>query len=60
MLTALGACSLAGLPQIAQFAAELERYPQAIGIYESVARGCVDNNLLKYRCLLFVLPPCVR
>ncbi|PSC74185.1 Alpha-soluble NSF attachment 2 [Micractinium conductrix] len=34
--------------KIAQFAAELERYPQAIGIYESVARGCVDNNLLKY------------
>lgn len=36
--------------QIAQFAAELERYPQAIKIYEDVARTCVDNNLLKYRC----------
>lgn len=34
--------------KIAQFAAELERYPQAIGIYEEVARGCVENNLLKY------------
>lgn len=36
--------------QIAQFAAELERYPQAIKIYEEVARTCVDNSLLKYRC----------
>jgi alpha-soluble NSF attachment protein len=36
--------------KIAQFAAELERYPQAIKIYEDVARTCVDNNLLKYRC----------
>ncbi|KAL4424294.1 hypothetical protein ABPG75_001595 [Micractinium tetrahymenae] len=34
--------------KIAQFAAELERYPQAIKIYEEVARACVDNNLLKY------------
>lgn len=34
--------------KIAQFAAELERYPQAIKIYEDVARTCVDNNLLKY------------
>ena len=38
------------LLQIAQFAAELERYPQAVKIYEDVARACVDNNLLKYRC----------
>lgn len=38
-----------GLAQIAQFAAELERYPQAIAIYEDVARTCVENNLLKYR-----------
>lgn len=37
------------LLQIAQFAAELERYPQAVKIYEDVARACVDNNLLKYR-----------
>jgi alpha-soluble NSF attachment protein len=35
--------------QIAQFAAELERYPQAVALYEGVARACVDNNLLKYR-----------
>ncbi len=35
--------------QIAQFAAELERYPQAIQIYEEVARTSVENNLLKYR-----------
>lgn len=34
--------------KIAQYAAELERYPQAIRIYEDVARACVDNNLLKY------------
>ncbi|KAL4442687.1 hypothetical protein ABPG77_006681 [Micractinium sp. CCAP 211/92] len=34
--------------KIAQFAAELERYPQAIQIYEEVARTSVENNLLKY------------
>jgi hypothetical protein len=37
------------VPQIAQYAAELERYPQAIAIYEGVAKASVDNNLLKYR-----------
>jgi hypothetical protein len=42
-------CCVPPLPQIAQFAAELERYPQAIKIYEEVAGGAVDNNLLKYR-----------
>ncbi|EFN53423.1 hypothetical protein CHLNCDRAFT_53692 [Chlorella variabilis] len=34
--------------KIAQYAAELERYPQAVAIYEDVARACVENNLLKY------------
>lgn len=47
--TALPASAGPRRPQIAQFAAELERYPQAIKIYEEVARACVDNNLLKYR-----------
>ena len=35
--------------QIAQFSAELERYPKAIELYEEVAKASVDNNLLKYR-----------
>lgn len=43
------AAAAAACAQIAGFAAELERYPQAIKIYEDVARACVDNNLLKYR-----------
>lgn len=34
--------------KIAQFAAELERYPQAIALYEQTAKACVENNLLKY------------
>ena len=37
--------------QIAQFSAELERYPKAIELYEEVAKASVDNNLLKYRCV---------
>lgn len=41
--------------KIAQFAAELERYPQAIAIYESVARTSVDNNLLKYSAKGYLL-----
>lgn len=45
LLSHPAACS----SQIAQFAAELERYPQAIQIYEEVARTSVENNLLKYR-----------
>lgn len=34
--------------KVAQFSAELERYPQAVEIYEDVAKAAVDNNLLKY------------
>ena len=34
--------------KIAQFSAELERFPVAIEIYESIAKAQVDNNLLKY------------
>lgn len=52
-------CSCAAPPrsvlQIAQFAAELERYPQAIAIYEGVARLSVDNNLLKYSAKGYLL-----
>ncbi len=36
--------------QIAQFSAELERYPKSIELYEQVAKQSVENNLLKYRC----------
>lgn len=41
--------------KIAQFAAELERYPQAIDLYEQVARASVDNNLLKYSAKGYLL-----
>lgn len=34
--------------KIAQFSAELERFPVAIEIYESIAKAQVDNNLLKF------------
>eukprot|EP00887_Chlorella_sp_A99_P006953 scaffold2.g6953.t1 len=47
--------ALAFYEQIAQFAAELERYPQAIAIYEGVARTSVDNNLLKYSAKGYLL-----
>ena len=41
--------------QVAQFTAELGQYPEAIGIYEDVARRCVDNNLLKYSAKGYLL-----
>ena len=41
--------------QVAQFAAELERYSEAIEIYEGVARASVDNNLLKYSAKGYLL-----
>lgn len=34
--------------KIAQFSAELERFPVAIEIFESIAKSQVENNLLKY------------
>ncbi|KAL3134901.1 hypothetical protein ABBQ32_007867 [Trebouxia sp. C0010 RCD-2024] len=34
--------------KIALFSAELERFPVAIEIYESIAKSQVENNLLKY------------
>lgn len=36
------------LLKVAQYAAQLERYEQAIQIYEEVAMSCMDNSLLKY------------
>ena len=41
--------------QVAQFTAEFGQYPEAIGIYEDVARRCVDNNLLKYSAKGYLL-----
>ncbi len=41
--------------QIAQFSAELEQYPQAVAIYEDVARSSVENNLLKYSAKGYLL-----
>ena len=41
--------------QVAQFAAELERYSEAIEIYEGVARASVENNLLKYSAKGYLL-----
>ncbi|KAK9290534.1 hypothetical protein L1049_008704 [Liquidambar formosana] len=34
--------------KVAQFSAQLERYPKAIEIYEDIARQSLNNNLLKY------------
>ncbi|XP_019192194.1 PREDICTED: alpha-soluble NSF attachment protein [Ipomoea nil] len=34
--------------KIAQFSAQLEKYPRAIEIFEDIARQSVSNNLLKY------------
>ncbi|KAL3524030.1 hypothetical protein ACH5RR_016864 [Cinchona calisaya] len=34
--------------KIAQFASQLEQYPEAIEIYEDIARQSLNNNLLKY------------
>ena len=41
--------------QVAQFAAELERYGEAIEVYEAVARASVENNLLKYSAKGYLL-----
>ncbi|KAK9804908.1 hypothetical protein WJX72_011368 [[Myrmecia] bisecta] len=41
--------------KVAQFAAELERYPQAIEIYEDIARTSVENNLLKFSAKGYLL-----
>ncbi|GMH26373.1 hypothetical protein Nepgr_028216 [Nepenthes gracilis] len=34
--------------KVAQFSAQLGRYPQAIEIFEEIARHSINNNLLKY------------
>ncbi|OVA17228.1 NSF attachment protein [Macleaya cordata] len=34
--------------KVAQFSAQLEKYPRAIEIYEEIARQSLNNNLLKY------------
>ncbi|KAH0462524.1 hypothetical protein IEQ34_010099 [Dendrobium chrysotoxum] len=34
--------------KVAQFAAQLEQYPKAIGIFEAIARHSINNSLLKY------------
>ena len=34
--------------KIAQYSADLERFPVAIEIYENIAKSQVDSNLLKY------------
>lgn len=36
------------LLKVAQFSAQLERYPEAMDIYEDVAKTCMENNLLKF------------
>ncbi|WAR18276.1 SNAA-like protein [Mya arenaria] len=36
------------LLKVAQYAAQLERYDQAIQIYEEIAMSCMDSSLLKY------------
>ncbi|KAF3652891.1 Alpha-soluble NSF attachment protein [Capsicum annuum] len=34
--------------RVAQFSAQMEKYPRAIEIFEEIARHSVNNNLLKY------------
>ncbi|KAK4363299.1 hypothetical protein RND71_018540 [Anisodus tanguticus] len=34
--------------KVAQFSAQIEKYPRAIEIFEEIARHSVNNNLLKY------------
>ncbi|XP_072968988.1 alpha-soluble NSF attachment protein 2-like [Typha angustifolia] len=34
--------------KVAQFAAQMEQYPKAIEIFETIARHSINNNLLKY------------
>lgn len=41
--------------KVAQFGAELGRYAESIAIYETVARTCVDNALLKYSAKGYLL-----
>ncbi|XP_077216047.1 alpha-soluble NSF attachment protein 2-like [Tasmannia lanceolata] len=41
--------------KVAQFAAQLEQYPKAVEIYESIARQSMNNNLLKYSVRGFLL-----
>lgn len=36
------------LLKVAQYAAQMEKYEQAIEIYEEVGTSCMDSNLLKY------------
>lgn len=36
------------LLKVAQFSAQLEHYEEAMGIYEEVAKTCMDSNLLKF------------
>ena len=42
--SAASSCKL----KVAQFAAELERYPEAVEIFEAVALASLDSNLLRY------------
>lgn len=41
--------------KVAQFAAQLELYPKAIELFESVARESINNNLLKYHVKGYLL-----
>jgi len=43
------------LLKVAQFSAQLERYPAAIEIYEKVARVSMESNLLKYNAKAHLL-----
>mmetsp|Transcript_3824 Transcript_3824/g.7470 ORF Transcript_3824/g.7470 Transcript_3824/m.7470 type:complete len:290 (+) Transcript_3824:88-957(+) len=41
--------------KVAQFAAQMDLYPKAIEIFESVALASLDNNLLKYSVKTYLL-----
>lgn len=41
--------------QVAEFAAELDRFEEAVGIYEEAARAATENNLLKFSAKGYLL-----
>ncbi|CAA6662437.1 unnamed protein product [Spirodela intermedia] len=41
--------------KVAELSAQLEQYPRAIEIYETIARHCLNNNLLKYSVKSYLL-----
>eukprot|EP01097_Dermamoeba_algensis_P005558 TRINITY_DN3529_c0_g1_i2.p1 TRINITY_DN3529_c0_g1~~TRINITY_DN3529_c0_g1_i2.p1 ORF type:complete len:178 (-),score=46.26 TRINITY_DN3529_c0_g1_i2:211-744(-) len=47
------------LLKVAQYAAQLERYPKAIEIYEKVGFACLDNKLLVWSAKDYFMRACL-